>query len=121
MMKDAASRERKLPEEARSRPLPWRAGSVSSRLAGLRSRLAKNSRLAGQGEPVADGRVVVEEPGDQGVRVGVGLVDAGELDEGGAVGVGVAGAGQGVAVALRLEEAAQRVLQRAEGDAEGAQ
>ena len=63
--------------------------------------------------------MIVEEPNDQWMRVGVGLVDVGELDESGAIRIRPVRSVQGITVALAFEETAQGVLGRPEQQAEG--
>src|SRR6516162_3893984 len=68
-------------------------------------------RLRGicQRQPFADGGMIIKEPGDQRVRIGVGLVNTGELDESRPIRRAIAGPRQSIAVALGLEEPANLV------------
>src|SRR5258706_525044 len=77
--------------------------------------------FAGGPQAFANRRMVVEEPRDDWVRVGVGLVELRELDERGTIGRRVRGARERVTVALRLKEPAQRVLRGSKDKAEYAQ
>ena len=63
-------------------------------------------------QPLMDRRVAVEEEHVEPVRIGIVLVQLGQLAKGREIGVFQAGPLQGVAVALALETPADRVLQR---------
>src|SRR5207245_2137215 len=76
------------------------------------------SPLLSHRQSLPDRRVIIEQPDDQRMRVGIGLVDVGELDESGAESIRATGAFQGIAVALALEKSAQGVECRSQGQAE---
>src|SRR6266496_2042105 len=64
-----------------------------------------------------DRRVIVEQPNDQRMRIGIGLVEAGEFGEGAAIRCRIMGAIERITVALAFEQAAQRILGRAKKQA----